>query len=750
VPFDLIPHELKQLQQWVCWKDGKEPVKPDGYAASSTNASTWSTFDACVAAVGSNGVLGIGYVFSENDAYAGIDLDAVKGEVTKERYNEILAQQIKIYNTFDSYSERSPSGNGCHIIVKGSVPAGRKRSCTEIYSSGRFFTFTGDVINNKPIAERDALLNMLWREMGAAVAVGQHDGNEPEKCSDAELLERAANASNGDKFTMLYSGEWSNDYVSQSEADQALMNILVFYTQNRWQAYRLFRQSNLGQRDKAKRDAYLNYTFTRALDTHLPLLNFDAWKMQIDEQLAQKGTITDAVSIPEQASSLPVPPGLTGLIAQYIYAASPRPVPEIAIAASIAFMAGLAGRAYNISATGLNHYVMLLAPTATGKEAMAAGISKLIAAVLPTAAAIGQFVGPGDLASGQALLKTIDRMASKSFLTIIGEFGYKLREMSGVNASPYASSLKRVMLDLYNKSGHGQVLQSYASANKDETTKAVASPAFSLLCESTPSTFFSVIDEQVIEDGLLPRFTIVEYTGPRVALNEDHASVAPSFALVQGLEQLVTRCGNNAYKNAVTQVTITPEAEAFARAFDIECDHKINLNEQGASRQLWSRCHVKMLKLAGLLAVGCNPDFPSVTLELMQYAHKHVLDNTMSLLNRLDAGAYGSEASENKQRDEVRKMAIRYYTDTYADVKKYSQCPKMHEKRVIPYAYFQRRLVASAAFRLDKQGATAAIKRTLQALIDMGVMSRCNKTQVLTDFAFHGEAYIVLDAAFLR
>jgi hypothetical protein len=110
-----------------------------------------------------------------------------------------------------------------------------------------------------------------------------------------------------------------------------------------------------------------------------------------------------------------IPPGLLGEIARFIHDAAPRPVPEIALAASIGLMAGICGRAYNISNTGLNQYVLLLAPTGTGKEAMASGISRLMSAVVTkesTKAAM-DFIGPGDIASGQALLKYL-RFCPKS------------------------------------------------------------------------------------------------------------------------------------------------------------------------------------------------------------------------------------------------------------------------------------------------------------------------------------------------
>jgi primase-polymerase (primpol)-like protein len=77
----VIPAELSERAQWVCWRsevrDGKPtkvpycPTRPRE-RASTTDPETWGTFEQASAV---EGVDGIGYVFSEDDPYSGIDLD---------------------------------------------------------------------------------------------------------------------------------------------------------------------------------------------------------------------------------------------------------------------------------------------------------------------------------------------------------------------------------------------------------------------------------------------------------------------------------------------------------------------------------------------------------------------------------------------------------------------------------------------------------------------------------------------------
>lgn len=152
--FDKIPQELKERPQWVCWiliPDPKNPGKPKkvpidpktGKAASTNNPATWATHDQAVNRYNIGGCKGIGFVFTDNDTYVGIDLDKCRCKET----GEILPWAQEIISSFDSYTEVSPSGTGVHIIVKGRLPGrGKKIGDIEIYDKGRYFTVTGETI----------------------------------------------------------------------------------------------------------------------------------------------------------------------------------------------------------------------------------------------------------------------------------------------------------------------------------------------------------------------------------------------------------------------------------------------------------------------------------------------------------------------------------------------------------------------------------------------------------------------------
>ncbi|MCI0614611.1 AAA family ATPase, partial [bacterium] len=159
-----IPPELRSVPQWLVWKSipnssGIKPIKiplcPKTLnAASVTDHATWSTFLTAYRTLQNNSQLaGLGFVFTESDPYTGIDLDDCKTDIIK-------PEALEYINLLDSYTEISPSGFGFHIICKGHLPpGGRKNGWIEMYDSGRFFCFTGDVWEqHKEITEREDAL----------------------------------------------------------------------------------------------------------------------------------------------------------------------------------------------------------------------------------------------------------------------------------------------------------------------------------------------------------------------------------------------------------------------------------------------------------------------------------------------------------------------------------------------------------------------------------------------------------------
>ncbi len=741
-----IPEELRLLPQWMAWGKDKVPYNViTGEYGSVINPSDWTTFDNVISAISKRkDYNGPGFVFTGSDGYTLIDLDDTKGDQVA------LNRQIEIHREMDSYSEISPSGRGLHIIVRGNVPAGRRRSCIEVYSSQRYATFTGNIYNNKPIAERQDKLTQLWEQMGNGNA-HNYTGDQPEKYTDEQIIEQASSAVNGDKFSALLRGQWQDRYPSQSEADLAFINMLAFYTKNRNQISRIFRAGSLGQRPKAQRSDYLSWMINKAFDRDLPPIDFDGLKHQVELAVA-KPNGHDPHPIMPTPSAISIPPGLLGELAQFIYAAAPRPVPEIALAGAIGLMAGIVGRAYNISGTGLNHYVLLLADTGAGKEAMALGIDKIMEHIRFMVPSSANYIGPSEIASGQALIKHINKY-SQCFVSVLGEFGLRIQQLSNARASSSEIMLRRMLLDLYNKSGAGQMFRGSIYADRDKNVDATRSPAFTILGESTPERFYGSLNEEMISEGLLPRFLIIEYVGQRPIFNKNAISAKPEFNLTDKFASLVAQCETVIHQGKTVNVECDPIAQKMLDEFDTYADALINKADKDIIKQLWNRAHIKALKLSALVAVGVHMIVPTILPQYVEWAINIVRADIKALSQKFESGLIGTNAGEIKQQHDLKRVIRDWVMRDWEYCKKYCQGKadkNLHSDNIIPSSYLNKRLVGVASFANDSRKGTAALKVAIQVLVDGDKIREVGNDEKLKRYNTTQKCYIISDPSLLE
>jgi putative DNA primase/helicase len=255
IPWE-FPAPLRERPQWLCWDERerrgkltKVPIQPEsGTFASATNPETWSDYETAVDAASS--FSGLGFVFTDDDPFVGVDLDKCRDPDTGSP--EEWARDLVL--DLDSYTEVSPSGTGFHIIIEGRLPEGGSRSGVEMYETARFFTMTGDHVPGTPktVEARQTELTEGHAEhvKDDFTKRWEKSTSDPSHSSrsdleDDELLEKARAAKNGAKFDRLYSGS-TRGYDSHSEADMALCSLLAFWTGgDSGQMDRLFRDSGL-------------------------------------------------------------------------------------------------------------------------------------------------------------------------------------------------------------------------------------------------------------------------------------------------------------------------------------------------------------------------------------------------------------------------------------------------------------------------------------------------------------------------
>ncbi len=271
-----VPPSLRDLDQFLLWRterrDGnltKVPRQPDGSLASPTDPSTWVSLGRARSALQQGRYDGIGFVFTEEDPFTGIDLDDCFED------GKLSPEAKKIIENINSYTEVSPSGTGVHIITEGCFPeSGRRTSDVEglkeieVYRERRYFTNTGNHLEGTPreVRERPKELQRVHTKYFAAEAptgTPPSSPSNPPDLPDEEVLKKARQAKNAENFQSLFSGDTSG-YPSPSEADMALVSMLAFWTDDFDQIDRLFRRSGL-YREKWEREDYRDRTIGKVL-----------------------------------------------------------------------------------------------------------------------------------------------------------------------------------------------------------------------------------------------------------------------------------------------------------------------------------------------------------------------------------------------------------------------------------------------------------------------------------------------------
>ena len=270
-----IPGELKQQDQWLGFrairkpngKINKPPIDANtGGPGSSTNSSTWGSFDAA----SRRSPAGAAFVLTPDDQYFALDIDGCVNADT----GEISPDAQKIVDRFPIYWEISYSSTGLRGIGRGVLPkTGCKKGNIEVYDQGRYVVMTGHTLPGHETIRNCQRELVAWHAEVWPIETQQPTRAQPTwsgaGMTNEQILEKAFRARNGEKIRRLYRGDTSDYPPSQSdpgfssEADQALVNLLCPYTPNDDQLTDLWRSSGL-YRKKLDRNDYVERTIAQA------------------------------------------------------------------------------------------------------------------------------------------------------------------------------------------------------------------------------------------------------------------------------------------------------------------------------------------------------------------------------------------------------------------------------------------------------------------------------------------------------
>ncbi len=276
-----IPREMKNMKNWVLYKKeyldnpnhpSKVMISVSGrywHKARSNQKEDWTIYYPTLRTLYKTQYDGLAFVLNQGIVF--IDID---NSINEEGELSSLAKELldKFPNT---YAERSCSGKGIHIFLKGKLNESfMKRNDSiglEIYDTKRFCCMTGDIISTTSELkdyqnELDQVCNKYLKREEKVIS---NTCSYSASLEDNQILDKAFKSKVGNKIARLYSGDIS-DYPSHSNADLAFMAFMAFYTRNPSQLDSIMRSSGLYRDkwdEKRGRETYGSITINQALRT---------------------------------------------------------------------------------------------------------------------------------------------------------------------------------------------------------------------------------------------------------------------------------------------------------------------------------------------------------------------------------------------------------------------------------------------------------------------------------------------------
>jgi len=366
----------------------------------------------------------------------------------------------------------------------------------------------------------------------------------------------------------------------------------------------------------------------------------------------------DAGGLPEH---LCFPPGAVGDFARFTVSCARFPSPHLALVSALAFTAGLIGRRYK-GPTGLrsNLYIVGLAESGFGKD---------ITIRVPEA--LADSTVHGNTVSQKLFMDKIRSMPgiagklrkTPSCVAVQDEFGRWLAEHTGKNAATHKAEIASALMELT-----GAPAGSWGGMEKAEGNIArIIQPCFTIHGISTPSTFWAALGSSNISEGLLPRMVLIDVGNrepvkvrePMGDLDNIPAELSEKVAMLLG--------GKSKYAGSFYALSAKSDEKPFpivtvgtddgVRDFFEEFDDRIRAMKSTIDKRYWpilNRVGENSARLAMIVAVGCDPKSPVISMEIQQWAND-VAEHSLKVILK---GADSNIADNDRQAEYLRVRAM--------------------------------------------------------------------------------------------
>lgn len=361
--------------------------------------------------------------------------------------------------------------------------------------------------------------------------------------------------------------------------------------------------------------------------------------------------LTELKELPSNNEVIPFdmesPPGLVGIMAEYIFKSSRIPVRSFAIAGALSAMSYLSENQWYVkgSDTPLNLYQTLIGDTGRGKEDPRKAIKRLADSISSPDGICES------IASGPALLRALEK--DKNILMLTDEFGLFLQVALSDKGSMHHKELIKELLTLYGLGRSFFAGKKYADSKMN--ISRVYNPFVNVLGTTTQLELLEGVTSKSVDNGLLNRFLFIAASEKNPINRNPNKDIPKTLVDALFVMKLLSNTEGIIYEEGAEELMI-------------------HLAEQmvgsGEYANLWSRAEEQMIRVSGLLAIG---DGEIIKGEHVLWAHHYVSWCISSF-----AASLGSELAETAfEKKIVKARNFIKNAKNYSSDKQFGECCKL-------------------------------------------------------------------------
>lgn len=306
-------------------------------------------------------------------------------------------------------------------------------------------------------------------------------------------------------------------------------------------------------------------------------------------------------TIPPFDKALLEVPGLVGEIAEWSGKNSYLSQPTFDLAVGLMCVALTSGNKYLVRGwnTPLQPYFMLLAPTAAGKGATLSGISNFARQIDLDDSVFSHF---------QSFYALLDKLAEEPH-TALWLWDEAARHLSSAR-SPASTDYVTLshIISLYGRAND------YVPAvpGRKQTIPPLERPFFTLLATAQPNQLIEAVTTTTIATGFVNRLILFDAGDNAPPAHPHHEHFFPSAIKRQALA-----LKDHHPEKSVTYIRLDSHTYSLFSDFDATAR---NAAARGDEHEIWGRANQNALLLAGIVAVGINPEKPMITERIAEWA----------------------------------------------------------------------------------------------------------------------------------